>query len=430
MSTQAFLERVSDQDFDAALALLRTPGTHINVDAQHPSRYRDTHFTTAMCIAVAYGQSELVKAMLDHGADPNLRARRNMGGYPPLVLAAKLGHELTVQLLLEHPDTQVDAEAIFSPGAENGMTALLLAVEHGHPGIVRRLLDMNASPWAEDPYGSTAFHLAAERADRPLFDMLMEAVSPEEHPTALNQMGGPCEDTTAFLLWMKHDPEYALTLIDRGANPTRKTSEGKTAMHMAFACVNPVPNHVLETLRDTHGLDLQASEENGRKPMMGFLQSFTRLSATRPDLPPVLPERIDQYAAFGGDLQAVDDAGNSLIHALLQGMRPYPLTMLPGLRRLLMWGAPADQINRAGQTPLDIAASAGAHRAAELLLTQANPSAKAIADAVARQDVSMVELLLSAKHLPALDEAVAEATARNDQPMLALLAAGERRLAA
>ena len=48
------------------------------------------------------------KILLDHGADVNSRAS-DMQGSTPLMIAAGVGHDRTLKVLLEHPNVDVHA---------------------------------------------------------------------------------------------------------------------------------------------------------------------------------------------------------------------------------------------------------------------------------------------------------------------------------
>ncbi len=126
-----------------------------------------------------------VKALLDHGADPNARTNRtpgfgikvkghlgNITGGTPFLIAARANDLAVMRLLLEHGADP------FIPTA-NGTTPLMMAAGVGHePGITRSaeleaveavylLVELGADVDAVNEAGDTALHGAAwrERAD-------------------------------------------------------------------------------------------------------------------------------------------------------------------------------------------------------------------------------------------------------------------------
>ena len=54
------------------------------------------------------------------------------------------------------------------------MTALLLASEHGHLGIVKSLLDKGANIETKDETGMTPLHLASENGNLEVIDLLIK----------------------------------------------------------------------------------------------------------------------------------------------------------------------------------------------------------------------------------------------------------------
>src|SRR5262245_47591124 len=95
--------------------------------------------------AVADGDLEAVRLLLDRGADPNLW----LGGNLPLVKAAELGHEEIVSLLLDRGAT-IDQ---IVPAWQN---ALIRASAKGHLEVVKLLVargaDVNARVWASQTF--------------------------------------------------------------------------------------------------------------------------------------------------------------------------------------------------------------------------------------------------------------------------------------
>lgn len=93
--------------------------------------------SAALGSAAARGPAEMVRLLLDHGAEPNTPSR--LAGYSPLMLAAyseNVSAE-TVQLLL---DKGADPKA----KGQNGETPLSLAKKRGHNGVVELLIKAGA----------------------------------------------------------------------------------------------------------------------------------------------------------------------------------------------------------------------------------------------------------------------------------------------
>jgi ankyrin repeat protein len=94
-------------------------------------------------LAAREGQTEIVRLLLDAGADPR-RVSGLMGG-TPLHEACYFGHADVVQLLTERTGKDgVPAVEIDAQGAYNGLTALHDAVWHGHAEAARALVEAGA----------------------------------------------------------------------------------------------------------------------------------------------------------------------------------------------------------------------------------------------------------------------------------------------
>ncbi len=114
---------------------------------------------TALHWAAMNGSTELATLLLHAGANPNPSTR--VGGYTPLLLAAKQGHGAVLELLL-------GSGAVASAATDNGTTALMFAAQSGDTRSVELLLDRKVDAGArEATRGLTAamFAAAANRAD-------------------------------------------------------------------------------------------------------------------------------------------------------------------------------------------------------------------------------------------------------------------------
>uniref|UniRef100_A0A8D0KVI7 SAM domain-containing protein n=1 Tax=Strix occidentalis caurina TaxID=311401 RepID=A0A8D0KVI7_STROC len=97
---------------------------------------KDIHGWTALFHCTSAGHQQMVKFLLDNGANAN--CREPVYGYTPLMEAAASGHEIIVQYLLNHG---VKADVRDNTGA----TARTLAMKYGHTKIVG-LIDLHAAP--------------------------------------------------------------------------------------------------------------------------------------------------------------------------------------------------------------------------------------------------------------------------------------------
>ncbi|XP_068618024.1 uncharacterized protein dgo [Battus philenor] len=163
------------------------------------SRRNSTNGCSALQRAAADGHVDVVRLLLEHGADPNkqdlvhgntaaheaawkgysrcaallarggaeLRAR-NAAGFAPLHLACQNGHNQTCRELLlagAQPDLQNNY----------GDTSLHTAARYGHAGVTRILISAQCKVSEQNKNGDTALHIAAAMGRRKLTRILLEA---------------------------------------------------------------------------------------------------------------------------------------------------------------------------------------------------------------------------------------------------------------
>ena len=213
---------------------------------------------TALMHAVRGNKVETVTRLLASNADPNLK---NKDGWTALMIASKLGHQGIVTRLLEaHADPNLNnndgwtalMHATFR-GREGVVTRLLaahadanvrgarssalgLAVETEHGGLVCELLDAGADPnWKNEEDGKTA---------------LMDAVSMGFHVIAVHLLAYDAdpnlsdnEGRTAFVEAVaRHEPEFdyvVAQMLAAKADPNSKDADGRTALMVAASHRSP-----------------------------------------------------------------------------------------------------------------------------------------------------------------------------------------------
>jgi uncharacterized protein len=116
---------------------------------------------TPLCAAACHGEAEIVRELLSHGADPDLKEDE---WFTPLRWAASNGHEQALRVLLEY-GADPDAGSPLAAGARRGSV-----------GVVRALLEGGADPARADYDGRTALAIAEEWAARDIEDALADRV--------------------------------------------------------------------------------------------------------------------------------------------------------------------------------------------------------------------------------------------------------------
>jgi len=120
---------------------------------------------TALMGAAYNGHYEIVKLLLEAGANVNVMDSDDDGGFTALMLATVQGKFAVVKTLLQNganPNIQ----------RKNGMTALMGAVEEGYVAIAQILLDNGADPTAKDNDGTTALELATSTNQKIMIKLL------------------------------------------------------------------------------------------------------------------------------------------------------------------------------------------------------------------------------------------------------------------
>ncbi|KAL7802862.1 ankyrin repeat-containing domain protein [Trichoderma afarasin] len=119
---------------------------------------------TPLLHAAVNGNVAIAKLLLENGAMVDLRDR---GGMTPLAFAAESGHEGVAQLLLDN-DADLEGED------DSGQAPLAFAAESGHKALAQLLLDNGARIEAQDKFGQTPLSKAAEAGQEATILLLLD----------------------------------------------------------------------------------------------------------------------------------------------------------------------------------------------------------------------------------------------------------------
>lgn len=205
----AFFEAVNSQDLVALNAFL-TAG--INPNSVHEKDGR-----TALISASARGDVEVVKVLINHGADVNAKDR---SGYTALFHALEARYDEVADILISQPGLDVNARG------KNDVTALMRYVWRDRIEGIRKLLERGADVNLTDADGDTVLHGAAEVGN---IEVLKTLLANKANPNARNKVGG------TPLMWaaVYGNENAARLLLENGADPSLKDEDGMTALNWA-----------------------------------------------------------------------------------------------------------------------------------------------------------------------------------------------------
>ena len=265
--------RTADASYDAIYRAIRNnepDAVKTNLaSATETVSQTDRYGATLLMYAALHGNADIVKHLLDHGADPNFA---DPDGATALLWGAR--SEPIVKLLLEHDANAAvkskrgtSALTVAASFADNGDTAgrlidagadvtlpavLRAAVVSGDSGMVRQLIEAGAKPGnlrmaaflndqelvrmlvqrdPAQPDLNRALKEAAIHGERGIVELLLESGA---NPSAkLGETNG-ASPLMAAAYSEYQDPHVIQLLLDRGADPTIRDSKDRTALSYAL----------------------------------------------------------------------------------------------------------------------------------------------------------------------------------------------------
>ena len=188
----------------------------------NPDRFALDRGALPLHWAARQQDTEIVRLLLEHGADPNARTE----GGERTALHFGVGSIEVARLLLQH-GAQVDArEVVLWRPLSSGRTPLHMAMGYGVDDVALLLLDQGADPRAVDGSDRTPLHGAASRGMIRTVRALLDAgvdinAQDDEGNTPLHSAARGSQGPTAELL------------LAHGANTQLQNADGRTAAELA-----------------------------------------------------------------------------------------------------------------------------------------------------------------------------------------------------
>ena len=304
---------------------------------------------SALMWAAGEGNLEVVNLLVAHNADISARSER---GFTPLLFAAREGKTAIVNALL---DLGADIEEALPAGraevtenglsgaAQTGMTPLLLAIGSAHFETATLLLDRGANPNAA-PLGWAPIHQISwvRKAG--------QAGSNNPAPQGSGKIGSL---------------EFTRKLIAAGADINAQVSSrppvGVSDLNMlggtAFLLASRTADADLMKLLVEFGADPTIPNNDNSTPLMVAAGLGTGAPGEDPGTEEEALEAVEYVLSLGGDINAVDNMGNTAMHGAAYKHLPLVVAYLNDQgAEISIW----NQENEFGHDPLQIAA--GIHR--------------------------------------------------------------------
>lgn len=331
---------------------------------------------TALMTAARTGNIEPVKALLSRGADVHAKEERR--GQTALMWAAAEGHTTVVEELAQ-------AGADFRNPLDSGFTPLLFAVRQGHIGVVQALLkagvDVNETVQPQEmerrgyrrrlrsgtsplllAVSNAHFELAAYLLDAgadPKLDLTgytaLHAIVPVRKPGVGDndpapEGSGKMSSMELIKKLVKHGADVNARMTKRvNLTNTRLNTIGATPFLLAAQTADA---ELMRTLAQLGADPLMPNADNST-PLIVAAGLATRSPGEDAGTESEVLEAIQVALELGNDINAIDNDGNTAVHAAAFKNLPQVVKFLAEKgAKIEVW----NQENRWGWTPLAIAA--------------------------------------------------------------------------
>jgi len=292
---------------------------HLVCARANPNARDNEDYTAVHWAAAQSGNGQVVKVLLDRGADPFAESN---DGRTPLQSALRYGGEPS------------GVSRMLNAGADEHLTRPQLSALRGHVIAVERLLTEGTDPNETDGYGWTALHFAIPLADLELVAALLAAGADQVAPTTTGATG-------LHLAASRATVQVVSALLSAGSDPNAREQGGRVPLHYGARFREdhflPVITTLLEAGADPGSRD--ASEDD-----YGVRQLHNALMN-----PAVTGPVVQALLEAGADPQARDQDGGSPLH--IAANRPDDVATIEAL---LAAGVDLHEQNEDGNCPVDL----------------------------------------------------------------------------
>lgn len=294
----------------------------------------------AACMwAAAEGHVEVVDALLEAGADFRTPLK---SGFTPLFFAVRGGHAEVVQRLLQagvDVDEAMQPKSSFNRSPEKGMSALSLAIENGHFELALRLIEAGADP-NDQRSGFTPLHRIT----------WIRKPNSGEDPDGDPPPAGSGEVTSL---------QFVRALVDHGADVNAQLKKGRSGRGVLnltgatpFLMAAQTADAPLLRLLVELGADPMLPNADGSTPLMAAAGLGALAPPEHAGTEPEALETLEFILELGGDVNAVDQNGETAMHGAAYKSFPGVVQWLADHGAdIEIW----NRKNRYGWTPLLIA---------------------------------------------------------------------------
>src|SRR5262245_60476087 len=212
---------------------------------------------TPLHLAIEKNDVAMVELLLEHKADPNVKAYH--GGVPPALFAYERKRRLILDLLLA--DKRLDVNR----GNNSELTLLHKSAEMGDVKLIDRLLDLGANVNALERKMYSPLYWACSHNHVEAAKLLIERGA---HTTFQVQRDGKVHDVSmlhaaAAARWPQNAGLVEM-LLKKGLDPNCRDARGRTPLHYVAGSFGNV--QVLRVLLK-HGADPKARDDQGQTPL-------------------------------------------------------------------------------------------------------------------------------------------------------------------